>query len=256
MNIGGGKHRAGRPVWQMNNTCKTPEPAQNQPSNNRTRFWPEIMNRITILLVTALTAAAGCSRPGIKGDGVIKTEDRTISDFSRVVVTGGYEMKWSAGKPALNISADQNLLPLVKTAVSGNTLQIDSKEDLAPTKSITIILSSASLADVRLTGGNSFKASQLSGHDLKLESTGASDISLDGSVTNLEANLTGASKLNARSLQTQTATVSLLGASDADVTVTDTLKVSITGAGSLTYSGNPKSVEQNIIGAGSVRHRP
>jgi hypothetical protein len=214
------------------------------------------MNRITILLIAAVTVVTGCSGPGIKGDGVIKTEDRSVSDFSKVVVAGGYQIKWSAGKPALNISADQNLLPLIKTDVSGGTLQIDSKENLAPSKSIRINLSSASLAEVRLTGGNSFKAGQISGHDLRLESTGASDVSLDGSVTTLEANLTGASKLNAKSLQTQTATVSLTGASDADVTVADTLKVSITGAGSLTYFGNPKSVEQNITGAGSIQHRP
>src|ERR1035438_6652114 len=162
------------------------------------------MNRITIILIAAVTVVAGCSRPGIKGDGVIKTEDRSISDFSKVVVTGGYQIKWSSGKARLNISTDQNLLPLVKTVVSGNTLKIDSKEDLAPTKSITIILSSASLADVQLTGGNSFKASQLSGHDLKLKSIGASNISVDGSVANLEAKLTGASKLTAKSLRTQT----------------------------------------------------
>jgi hypothetical protein len=215
-----------------------------------------IMNRITIILIAAVTVVAGCSRPGIKGDGVIKTEERSISDFSKVVVTGGYQIKWSSGKARLNISTDQNLLPLVKTVVSGNTLKIGSKEDLAPTKNITIILSSASLADVQLSGGISFKASRLSGHDLKLESTGASNISVDGSVANLEANLRGASKLNAKSLQTQTATLSLLGASDADVTVTDTLKVSIIGAGSLTYYGNPKSVVKNITGAGSIRHRP
>src|SRR5271157_1551557 len=121
------------------------------------------MNRVTILLGAAVTVVAGCSHPGIQGDGVIKTEDRSISDFSKVAVAGSYQMKWSAGKSALNISADQNLLPLIKTVVRGNTLQIDSKEDLAPTKSIRIILSSASLADVQLTGGNSFKASQLSG---------------------------------------------------------------------------------------------
>src|SRR4029453_7924326 len=189
-----------------------------------------IMNRITMLLVAAATLAAGCSRPGIKGDGMIKTEDRRIADFSKVVVAGGYQIKWSTGKPTLNISTDQNLLPLIKTVVSGNTLEIGSKENLAPSKSITVILSSASLAEVQLTGGNSFKASPVSGHDLKLESTGASDITVDGSVTNLAANLTGASKLNAKSLQAQIATISLVGASDADVTVSDTLKVSITGA--------------------------
>jgi len=199
---------------------------------------------------------AGCSRPGIQGDGVITTEDRPISEFSKLVVTGGYEIEWSSGKPALTISSDQNLLPLVETVVSGNTLQIDSKEELVPTKGIKIILSSATLADVQLTGGISFKASQITGQDLKLESTGASEISVDGSVTNLEVNLTGASKLNAKFLQTQNATLSLIGASEADVTVTDSLKASVTGAGSLTYSGNPKSVEKNITGAGTIQDRP
>jgi hypothetical protein len=215
-----------------------------------------IMNRITIILIVAVTVVAGCSRPRIIGDGVIKTEDRSISEFSKVEVTGGYQIKWSSGKPALNISTDQNLLPLIETVVSGSTLRIDSKDNLAPTKSITIILSSASLTDVQLTGGIRFKASQITGQDLKLESTGASEISVDGSVRNLEVNLTGASKLNAKSLRTQIATLSLVGASEANVTVTDTLKASLTGAGKLTYSGNPKSVEKNITGAGLIQNRP
>jgi hypothetical protein len=215
-----------------------------------------IMSKIKIILVAAVIVVAGCSQPGIRGDGEIKTEDRPISDFSKVVVKGGYEIKWSSGKAALKLSADENLLPLIKTVVSGHTLWIDSKEQLAPSKTITIILCSASLADMQLSGGKSFKASQISGHELKIESSGAWDISVDGSITKLEARLAGASKLNAKSLQTQTAKLSLLGASDAHVTVTDALKVSVIGACSVVYSGNPKSVETNVIGAGSIRHLP
>ncbi len=214
------------------------------------------MNRITILLVASVAVLAGCSRPGIKGDGVLKTENRPISEFSALEVTGAYKIKWTSGKPALSISSDQNLLPLIKTSVTGSTLQIESEQTLAPTKGITINLSSASLADVRLNGAIGLTASKLSGHELKLESNGASSISIDGSVTNLEANLSGASKLDAKSLQTQTATVSLNGASYADVTVTDTLNASISGTGLLTYSGNPKSVEKKISGVGRIQPRP
>ena len=214
------------------------------------------MNRLTLILVATLTLLTGCFRPSVRGDGVIKTEDRPISDFSKIVVTGGYEIKWSGGKPALKITTDQNLLPLIATVVNGDTLEIGSTNDLSPTKGITIILSSAALTGAQLTGGNSFTGSQITGPDLKLESTGASDITVDGSVTNLEVNFTGAGHLDAKSLQAQTSDITLVGASDADVTVTDTLKASITGAGSLTYSGNPKSVEQNITGAGTIQKRP
>ena len=207
-------------------------------------------------VVAAIAVIAGCSRFGIKGDGAIKTENRQIADFSALEVSGAYQINWSNGKPGLTISTDQNLLPLITASVSGNTLQIESKENLRPTKGITINVSSASLTDVLLNGAVSLTASNLSGPDLKLESNGASSISADGSVTNLEANFSGASKLNAKSLQTQTATLSLSGASYADVTVTNTLNASISGAGLLTYSGNPKSVEKNISGAGRIQPRP
>ena len=214
------------------------------------------MNQTPIIVIAAVILIAGCSRLGIQGDGVLKTEDRPISEFSKLVVADGYEVEWSSGKPRLTLSADQNLLPLVGTVSSGNTLQIGSKEGLVPTKRIKIILTSATLADVRLTDAIRFKASQVSGQDLRLEGTDASEISVDGSVTNLDARLTGASKLNAKSLQTQNATLSLGDASAAEVTVTESLKATVKDAGSLTYSGNPKSVEQKVTDAGTIKNRP
>lgn len=210
---------------------------------------------IPIFLVVLGVITAGCLRSGIKGDGVIKSEDRTVSDFTKVVVTGAYEVQWTNGKAALNISADQNILPLIRTVVTDGTLEIDSTESISPSRTITVTLSSSALAGVELTGGNNLKASQIAGDVLKLEATGSSNITVDGSVTNLQAEFTGAGKLKARSLQTRTATLTLTGASEAEVNVSDALKVSITGAGSLTYSGNPK-VEQNVVGAGRVKHLP
>ena len=215
------------------------------------------MNRTTILLAAAaVVVSAGCSPPGIKGDGSITSTNRPIADFSALVVSGAYQIQWSSGKPALTISTDQNLLPLITTSVSGDSLRIDWQENLRPTKGIKIVVSSASLKDVQLNGAVSLTASNLSGQDLKLESNGASSIIVDGSVTNLDANLSGASRLNGVPLHTQTASVSLNGASYADVTVTETLNASISGAGVLTYAGNPKSVEKNVNGVGRIKPRP
>src|SRR5258707_15591094 len=137
------------------------------------------MKRIIVLTIAAVALIAGCSRPGIKGDGVTKTSDRPISDFSTLEVAGAYQIKWSSGKPALTISTDENLLPLIATIIDGNTLQIDCKENLRPTKRITINVSSAALSDVRLAGAVSFTSSKLSGPVLKLESNGASSIIVD-----------------------------------------------------------------------------
>jgi len=215
-----------------------------------------MMNKRWGPFVAAVIIVTGCSRSGVQGDGVVTTEKRPTDDFSQIVVEGAYQIHWSCGKPALNLSADQNLLPLIKTSVSDHTLKIGSTEKLAPSENVTITLSSASLSDVQLNGGNSLKIRRISAPDLKLESNGATDICVEGIVTNLQATLTGASKLKSTSLQTQNVTLSLVGASDADVTVSGTLKVSITGAGSLTYRGNPESVEKHIVGTGRIRQRP
>ena len=66
---------------------------------------------------------AGCSRLiGVPGDGVIKGEDRPIPEFTRIEVSGAYQINWTDGKPSLKISADQNLLPLINTSVTGNAV--------------------------------------------------------------------------------------------------------------------------------------
>jgi hypothetical protein len=214
------------------------------------------MDRKTILLVAGVVVIAGCSRLGINGDGMITTTNRPIADFSALEVSGAYQIQWSSGKPALTISTDQNLLPLITTTVSGDSLHIDSKENLRPTKGIKIIISSASLTIVQLNGAVSVTASNLSGRGLKLEANGASSILVDGSLTNLEANLSGASTLNGTSLRAQTARISLNGACNADVTATETLNASISGTGVITYGGNPKSVEKTVGGVGTIRARP
>ena len=214
------------------------------------------MNRISLLLVATSVVLAGCSRPGIPGNGAISTSNRPIADFSMLDVAGAYQIKWSRGQPALTIATDENLLPLITTSVAGTTLQINRKENMRPTKGIIINISSSSLTEVRLNGAVSLTGSNLSGKDLKLDSSGASSINVDGSVTNLEADFSGASRLNAKSLRAVNAKVSLNGACSADVMVTETLDASISGAGVLSYSGNPKSVEKRVSGVGRIQARP
>jgi len=214
------------------------------------------VNRIPIVLLAAFIIVAGCSRPGIKGDGVIKTETRPMVDFSKIKVAGHYEIQWTSGKPALSIAVDQNLLALVKTVVSGDTLRIDSAEKVDPTKPIMLVLSSGSLAAIQIAGDIVFKASRLSGDNFKIDAAGQTAISVEGSVTNLAVNLVGDSSLDAKMLQTQSANLSMVGSSKADVTVASVLKVSVIGDGTCTYGGNPPTIEKSGIGSANVRPRP
>ncbi len=105
-----------------------------------------------------------------------------------------------------------------------------------------------------MTGAVRLTAARISGKGFYLDSQGATKVVVDGNVEELLATMSGASRLEAESLQAQNVEVSISGAGRADVTAEKILKVSITGAGKVTYSGDP-TVEKHVSGAGSIRQR-
>ena len=214
------------------------------------------MRKILIVLLAGCVAlVVGCHLPGIRGNGRIKTEERPIATFANVDASGAFEIEWQNGAPAVRVTTDENLLPYIENNVSEDTLHLRSREHLWPTHGIKVVISSPMRAGGKIRGAVKLTVKQLSGPIFALEAKGASEVSLDGSVDRLLVDMTGASQLAAAGLQAKTAEISTTGAGDAEVAVTDTLKVVITGAGKVTYSGNPPTIKKQITGAGSIRHK-
>ena len=214
------------------------------------------MKKILIaLLVACVASVVGCHLPGIRGNGQIKTEERPITAFSNLDASGAFEIEWENGSPSLRITTDGNLLTYIESDVSGDTLRLRTREHVWPTHGIRVAISSPTRTGGNIRGAVKLTVTQLSGPTFALESKGASEVTLDGSIDRLLADMTGASQLVADRLQTKTAEISTTGAGDADVAVSDTLKVVITGAGKVTYSGNPPTIKKQITGAGSIRHK-
>jgi hypothetical protein len=214
------------------------------------------MRKITIVFLAAcVVLAVGCHWVGIHGNGHIKTDERPVSALANIDVRGAFTIEWQSGTPSLRITTDENLLPYIDSNVSGDTLYLRTREQIRPTHGIRVVISSPTRAGARISGAVKLDAKQLSGPRFALESRGASRVSLDGNIDELLADMTGASELAASALQTKTAEISTTGAGNAEVAVAQTLKVVITGAGKVQYSGNPPTIEKHISGAGSVRHR-
>jgi Putative auto-transporter adhesin, head GIN domain len=213
------------------------------------------MKKITIVFLSVCVAlAGGCRWIGVRGDGQIQTDDRTVGAFTEIDAGGAFEIQWQSGSPALRITTDENLLSYIETNVSSDTLHLRTHDRIWPTHGIKVAISSPTMAGARISGAVKLTAKQLTGPKFALEASGASRVSLAGNVDELLADMTGASELEAGGLQTRAAEISTTGAADAEVAVAETLKVSITGAGKVTYSGNPK-VEKHITGAGSIRRK-
>ena len=214
------------------------------------------MKKILIALVAACAILfSGCHLPGIRGNGRIKTADRPVAAFANIDAGGAFEIEWQNGSPALRITTDENLLPYVENDVADDTLRLRTREHVWPTHGIKVFISSPTRTGGKIRGAVKLTANQLTGPTFALESKGASEVSLDGSVDRLLADMTGASHLAAERLQTKTAEISTTGAGDADVAVSDILKVVITGAGKVTYSGNPPTIKKQVTGAGTIRRK-
>lgn len=213
------------------------------------------MKKITIVFLgVCIVFASGCRWVGIRGNGNIKTEERTINAFTEIDTGGTFDIDWQSGSPALRITTDGNLLSHVRSDVSGSTLRLRTNEHIWPTHGIKVVISSPTRAGARISGAVRLAANQLTGPKFALDASGASRVSLDGNIDELLADMTGASELEAGGLQTKIAEISTTGAGDAEIAVSETLRVSITGAGKVSYSGNP-TIEKHITGAGSVRHK-
>jgi len=208
-----------------------------------------------VLLAGCVVLVAGCHLPGIRGNGQIKTEARPIAAFANLDAGGAFEIEWQNGSPALRITTDENLLPYIENNVSGDTLHLRTREHVWPTHGIKVVISSPTRTGGKMRGAVKLTATQLTGPIFALESKGAAEVTLDGRIDRLLVDMTGASQLAAGGLQAKTAEISTTGAGDAEVAVTDTLKVVITGAGKVTYSGNPPTIKKQITGAGSIRHK-
>jgi hypothetical protein len=210
---------------------------------------------LIVLLAGCVVLVVGCHLPGVRGNGQIKTDERPIGTFANLDASGAFEIEWQNGPPAVRVTTDGNLLPYIENNVSEDTLHLRTRGHLWPTHGIKVVISSPTRTGGRIRGAVKLTVKQLSGPSFAVEAKGASQISLDGNVDRLLVDMTGASHLAADGLQAKSAEISTTGAGDAEVAVTDALNVVITGAGKVTYSGNPPTIKKQITGAGSIRHK-
>lgn len=191
---------------------------------------------------------------GVKGSGNIANEKRDVANFKGIDVGGIYEVEIVAQKNfSVEVEADDNLLPLIKTEVRNGTLEISSEKNIKSQNPIRVKISAPNIEELEVSGVAKVNLSNLDNNSLKIDTSGASKIDIAGKTVDLNIETSGASKINAENLQSQNVDVDASGASKIDVFVSGNLKVDASGASKITYSGNPQNIEKDTSGAGSVK---
>jgi hypothetical protein len=189
----------------------------------------------------------------VSGSGNVATEHRGVAGFNSVEVSGVFQVEIVSGKEySVEVQADDNVLPLIETNVSGSTLHIDLREKASSISTMIVRITAPNIERVDTTGAANVTASGISNDLFTINTTGASKVNLGGETAKLDIKVTGASVIDAEQLNAVAANIKASGASKINVSVSGELHTDASGASRIVYSGDPKTVDNRTSGASSI----
>jgi hypothetical protein len=258
-------------------------------------YWPPVRAIFDVLVVGAAVLAVvfapqlGWTTPqwnlgfntsfqgSVPGSGKWVSENRPVSGFQTIDISYPAEILIKQGQAeSLSIEADDNLLPQLRSHVSGGTLTIENGErDWAkrvnPSRTVKVIITVKDLREVDFSSAGTLRIENLETNGLSVSVSGAGDVRLENLKTQkLECHLSGVGSVTANGaadelllqisgvgnfkgadLLSKGVDAHISGTGSATVHAEDKLNAEISGTGSIRYYGSP-SITQNVSGLGSV----
>lgn len=226
------------------------------------------------VLIIGLLMAASLGLAGEQGSGKVVKQERKVSPFTSLDISGAYNVYLSQGATqSVILEADDNMIDKIITEVDGGTLKIKNKSTLRKAKSLKVYITATKIEEIDLSGAvDLFSQTKLSGSHIGINVSGASDSKLEieydkldlickggsdmelwGSATEVKMDVSGAVDLHAFSLVTDKFLLTMSGAGTAEINVKNELSADISGAATIRYKGTPAKLTEDISGAGSVR---
>lgn len=211
-----------------------------------------------------------------KGSGNVITEERNVSGFDRVILTGIGDLTIIQGDTeSMEIEAEDNVAANITTEVKNGTLEIGFNEKrILPTEPVKFTVTMRTVRgldtrgvsniqsdkidtdqlDLAISGTGNINLRSLTADEVKIHVSGAGNLNAEGKVTEQKITLSGAGNYNGEDLESETADIVISGLGKVTVWATGKLDVKISGTGSVDYYGNPQ-VSQNISGLGRLEQK-
>lgn len=225
------------------------------------------------MAIALLCTLSACRNNCIKGSGNENTETRKFGDFKSIEIQGAFNVVLKQDSSmGVKITADDNLLKYIRTGVSGGKLHIYSKKNFCSKGPITINIGVGRLESLSadgaielnsdgkintdnlrlsLSGGNKITLN-LNAADFSVDGSGANELFLTGQAAAAKSSFTGSGKLHAFDFVVGDYDLSTTGASNCEINVLKSLKVSTMGASDIKYKGNPANIQNEKSGASKL----
>jgi Putative auto-transporter adhesin, head GIN domain len=226
------------------------------------------------LAVSALILTVSCSH-GIRGNGNVINETRSIGSFNRIDADGAFALVLHQGNTeSVKVEADENLQSYIIVRTEGNTLYLDMKKhsNFGDIKKMVIHVTFKELSAIRsnivgaLETPDTIRVNEL---QVKANSVGRTQLLISGNKLDANINSVGSSnfagqvadasiinkgvgQLNARDLKAGNLVFDNSGVGSAQVYAEKTISINSSGVGSVTYYGPAQVTKLNSSGVGKV----
>jgi len=231
------------------------------------------ISKSTISFIVVLLTLFSCSSLAIHGSGESYKVTHNLTQVTAVEVRGNMTLRIQNGSEnQLTVIAQKEIHQNIMVQQTGNRLVIKPKEgkQFKTNQPIELVLTTNNLSEIKISGAVELNAANYSTDNLVVKARGAVQIDLNiqaqlliidasgafegylsGDVSSLELTFRGASEINSFDLNATDAKVKATGASTAYIHAVSTLDVSVSGAATVAYKGNPR-VSQRAAGASRI----
>lgn len=206
------------------------------------------------------------------GPGTPTTQVRSLSDVTGVELRTSGDLTIIAGDAeSLTVTAGSAIIDGLTSEVVDGTLVLDATTGIGWGR-IDYTLTVPKLGLIRGTGSGDISGSDILAPNVTLDLTGSGslsltsgttsrltvtlrgsgDVTISGTTTELRLSSEGSANFDGALLDATTVDVDVSGSGDARVLVRQELTASVSGSGSLVYSGNPSKVVTSVTGSGEI----
>lgn len=251
--------------------------------------------KLTVLIISLLLILSGCEDPKAfpceKGEGERVTETRTVAGFNHIILNAPGDLYISKGQYFdLEITAQEDILEILQTEVTGNILEIRNDRCIRQSKTIEINLTLPEVNFLEIQGsGSIYGLDRFSSNELDLlisgsgniewasdagtarleikgsgdivfdviadeifsKTLGSGDIKLSGSTVAHDINIDASGHVKGFDLITDNTNVNIAASGNCEVFANNELDVKILGSGNVYYRGTP-NIDVKITGSGQL----
>lgn len=193
---------------------------------------------------------------GIIGNGKVKAERRQIDRIDSIVLDGPISLLFTrGGTQTVRVTADENLLPIITTNVSGSTLHIGCSGSFSTSNEILAEVEMPSLVSLKVRGSGNVEINQIEQPMMHINLSGSGTIEVIGKVDHFTADLNGSGDIDASCLVSKSVALALNGSGDIHAQASESVKARLNGSGDIKVAGQPANQDCATSGSGRIRIR-